>query len=46
MENTKTREEAIEKLNGLIEDIDFARVQIPIRIVENLRVFRVEIHFR
>lgn len=24
MENTKTREEAIEKLNGLIEDIDFA----------------------
>jgi general stress protein 26 len=24
MENTKTREEAIEKLNKLIEDIDFA----------------------
>jgi general stress protein 26 len=24
MENTKTREEAIEKLNGLIDDIDFA----------------------
>ena len=24
MENTKTRQEAIEKLNGLIEDIDFA----------------------